>query len=103
MKRFLVVSIVFVCSHLLANTCEIIGEAQIITQSVKRSTDNLTYCKAFPEEILQFNPSGVKPLSIEVVLDLGVEFPLFNGHDCEVPSALNGVLIQCDNKKIYLE
>lgn len=87
-----------------AATCE--GEAQIIAKVDYRETDSLTYCRAQidPDSIRFFKPSGVCPLKLETVLDLGVELRLTNGHDCDVypEQEISGVLV-LKNGKITIE
>ena len=80
------------------------NEAQIIAEVVSVETDSMMTCKAMisAESVSLFNEHSLCRLSLEEVIENGVDFPLVNGHDCEVPSQLNGYLVQ-KNGEIVLD
>ncbi len=100
MKLFILFIVVFLNSSFACDN----QEAQVIMNVVSVETDSLTYCRAVvsDDSISSFNVYGVCPLSKVDVVDLGVDFPLINGHDCEVPEVISGVLVK-KNQKIILD
>ena len=82
-------------------------EAQIIAKISGRATDSLTYCvaKIDPDSIVQYNINQLCPLNLSEVLEMGIEFGLTNGHDCEVPvgETISGVLVKTRSGAIILE
>lgn len=62
------------------------GEAFMRAKVATVETDSLTYCKAYVDHTsIERYLSKVKcPLSIELVVNDGISFPLENGHDCNV-------------------
>lgn len=86
----------------VAATCE--GEAQIIAAVKEVRTNSLTYCNAIVDAaaVTHYSASGVCPLPLARVIAEGIEFPLQNGHDCEVPETISGVLV-LSHGRIYLE
>jgi uncharacterized protein YdbL (DUF1318 family) len=78
-----------------AFSCET-NEAQFIGQIVEVKTDSMHYCKAMfsVESISLYNEHALCPLDVSEVLENGVDFPLVNGHDCElsVGETLSGYL-----------
>lgn len=83
--------------------CETL-EAQISAKVEEVKTDSLTFCKAYisSESVSIYNEHVLCPLDITEVLSEGVSFPLINGHDCEVPDTLSGVLVK-GKYQIYLD
>ena len=81
-------------------------EAQIIAEITEVKTDSLTYCvaKISPESVSFFSENWLCPLSLEVIVEKGISYPLMNGHDCEISMGekITGVLIQ-DKGRIYFE
>ncbi|WP_127717326.1 hypothetical protein [Halobacteriovorax sp. HLS] len=69
-------------------------EAQIIADVVRVETDSMMTCKAFisAESIQMYNEHGLCGLKLEEVLENGIDFPLINGHDCEVEDTISGYL-----------
>lgn len=89
-------------------------QAQIIADVVSVETDSLTFCRAKVSynSIKVFNPYGdnqyidgdICPLYRQEVVTKGIDFPLINGHDCEVPDEINGVIYKMENSnKISVE
>ena len=102
MKALLLFTTLLASQISFANT-ECQKEAQIIAKVTGRETDNLTYCKAQIGKIIQYNQSQVCPLDLDEVLVRGVDMPLENGHDCNVPEEISGVLVQRAWGPIILE
>lgn len=82
------------------------AEAQILAKVVVGDTDSMHYCRAIvtAESIEIYNESEVCPLSKEEVISKGVEFPLTNGHDCDVyrGDTITGVVYK-KGEIIYLD
>jgi hypothetical protein len=91
-------------TNTFASSCQ--GEAQIIAKIGERKTNSLSYCTAFVDisSVTFYQESGVCPLPLEVVLQNGIQFPLKNGHDCDIQKgdSLSGVLV-LKNDRIELE
>ena len=76
-----------------AFSCETF-EAQIIADVERVETDSMMTCKAFisPSTITLYNEHSLCPLDLSEVLENGIDFPLVNGHDCEVEGTISGYL-----------
>jgi hypothetical protein len=86
--------ILFAQSQAFAVTCET-RSAFVRAVITERETDSLTYCRA-KISIREFQAHSLCPLVAEDYgVQRGIEFPLENGHDCEimVGQELNGELI----------
>ena len=86
--------ILLIQSQAYAFKCET-RSAWIRAVVTERETDSLTYCRA-KIRIQEFQAPTLCPLVVEdSVVQRGIEFPLSNGHDCEVyvGQELNGELI----------
>ena len=97
--RFLVVlSLLLSLNSLACKTYE----AQVSLKVLGYETDSLTTCKAIIDSnnIERFNAHIFCPLDLGYVIRNGVDFPLVRGHECEVPTEINGVLVQIGNKII---
>ena len=81
-------------------------EAQFIGEVTRVETDSLTYCKAYlsHESVSHYNVHALCPLDLSEVINEGIDFPLVNGHDCEVNRGekLSGILVQ-DNNQIFID
>lgn len=81
-------------------------EAQFIGEVTKVETDSLTYCRAYvtQESISYYNLHNFCPLYKTEAIEQGIDFPLINGHDCEVyvGDTITGVLVK-KNGKIILD
>lgn len=79
-------------------------EAQVTMVVTSVETDSMHYCKAFvsEESISHFNEHIRCPLTQSEVIAKGIDFPLVNGHDCnvEVGDVISGYLITSGNKII---
>jgi hypothetical protein len=103
MKTLIISLFVTSLFSIFGNACEQ-PEAQVIMNVVETRTDSLTFCKAYVSaaSIEHYSESGICPLERQTVIELGVDFPLTNGHDCEVPKTISGILIQ-KNNRIHLD
>ena len=96
-----VLSVFFLFVSLSAMSCDFYA-AQVSMKVVGVKTDSMTECKALVDydSIEVFNPHLFCPLSEQAVIANGVDFPLENGHDCEVPEVISGVIVK-KNGKIF--
>lgn len=78
------------------------NEAQVAMVVTSVETDSMHYCKAFvsEESISHFSEHIRCPLTQSEVIAKGIDFPLVNGHDCnvEVGDVISGYLITSGNK-----
>lgn len=74
--------------------------AQVVAKVVGVESNSLTTCKAMvsEESISYFGDHVVCGLSKSEIISNGIDFPLVNGHDCEVPDTIAGVLVKSGSK-----
>jgi hypothetical protein len=92
MKQLLIVAL-FSLIQASTFSCESY-EAQIIATVDRVETDSMMTCKAFlnADSIELYNEHALCPLELSEVLENGIDFPLVNGHDCEVEGTISGYL-----------
>ena len=78
--------------------------AQVAGVITAKSTDNMTYCRA-KIAIREFSAHTLCPLTPEdSAVTRGINFPLQNGHDCEIQvgQEISGVLIS-NGRDAYID
>ncbi len=105
MKKLLLLTITLFQFSAFASNCPN-GEAQIIAKITSVQTDSMHYCVAYisEESISHYSSNIFSLLDKQEVIQKGIDFPLVNGHDCEITKGetLSGYL--CAGKyKITLE
>ena len=97
---FLLTSQIYASDFKSCNT-----EEALVTFSVTEVvTDNMHYCvaKTKATAFSYYSGHALCPLDLETIERMGVEFPLINGHDCEIPDVISGVVVY-DGRKIFLD
>lgn len=102
--KFLVVALIAVAAQTTMAAC--LGEAQIIAQVEAVTSQSKSSCvvTVSPYSIEQYNESGMCPLSLDEVLDQGVEISAVNGQcGLQAGDVLTGVLVKTTSGTIILE
>jgi hypothetical protein len=83
-----------------ADQCEIHG----VVAEFKSDHVSSCHVKLNPDS-LNYSISGVDCPALNLILEIGIELPLSNGHDCEIHAGANifGNLILGKDGKVYLD
>lgn len=99
--KTLVIILMLVCTNVYA--CIYEAEAQFVGEIEEVETDSNTYCRGIvdPSKVSFFRENMFCPLDLGEIVEQGIEMPLKNGHDCEVPGQVGGILVLQDGKIFF--